>query len=103
MSDKDRKRFPAGEGLESIFEGEDSQVEQFDSGSDIEMVPDTRRNSNDSDEDTQIIQIISNLDLDDSKNQDVSLHDTTTQFEVKPSLSGDRLRITKASTGRLRF
>ena len=61
------KRYTAGEALEAIFNDEDSLDEQFDCGSDVEIVPDSAENENDSDLDAQITQIISNLELQDQE------------------------------------
>ena len=61
MAKRGKKRYTAGEVLEAIFEDDDSNDEQFDCGSDIEAVSDSAESESDSDLDTQIIQIISNL------------------------------------------
>ena len=38
MADKYKKRYTAGDALEAIFNDEDSLDEQFDCGSDVEIV-----------------------------------------------------------------
>ena len=53
MADKYKKRYTAGEALEANFNDEDS-LEQFDCGSDVEIVPDSAESENDSDLDAQI-------------------------------------------------
>ena len=79
MADKYNKRYSAGEVLEAIFNDEDSLDEQFDCGSDVEMVPDSAESGNDSDLDAQISQIITNLDLQDQEDFE---HANTTDFEA---------------------
>ena len=66
MADKAKKRYSAAEVLEAIFDDEDSLDDQFDCGSDVEMIPDSADSSSDSDLDLQISQIISNLEQEDN-------------------------------------
>ena len=82
MAERGKKRYTAGEVLETIFEDDDSNDEQFDCGSDIEAVPDTAESESDSDLDTQIIQIISNLEIEDKGNKEVFEHNKTTYSEA---------------------
>ena len=56
-----------GEVLEASFQDQDSHDEQFDCWSDIEMVEDSEESENDSDLDSQIVQIITNLEMEDEK------------------------------------
>ena len=51
MADKSKKCFSASEVLEAIFEDEDSHDDQFDCGSDAEIMPDSDQDE-DSDLDT---------------------------------------------------
>ena len=67
MAEKGKKCFSAGEVLEAIFQDQDSHDEQFYCGSDIEMVEDSEESENDSDLDSQIVQIITNLQLEDEE------------------------------------
>ena len=60
MEGKGRKHFSAEEVLEAIFQDQDSHNEQFDCGSDIES-------ENDSDLDSWIEQIVTNLELEDEE------------------------------------
>ena len=82
MAERGKKRYTAGEVLEAIFEDDDSNDEQFDCGSDIEAVPDSAESESDSDLDTQMIQIISNLEIEDKGNKEVFEHDKTTYSEA---------------------
>ena len=82
MAERGKKKYSVGEALEAIFEDEDSNDDQFDCGSDAEIVPDSAESENDSDLDSQIVQIISNLDLEDKANKEAFEHDKTTQFEA---------------------
>ena len=66
MADKAKNRYSAAEVLEAIFDDEDSLDDQFDCGSDVEMIPDSTDSSGDSDLDLQISQIISNLEQEDN-------------------------------------
>ena len=84
MADKYKKRYTAGEALEAIFNDEDSLDEQFDCGSDVEIVPDSAESENDSDLDAQITQIISNLELQDQEAFD---HANSSHFQAS-MLSG---------------
>ena len=68
MADKAKKRYSTAEVLEAIFDDQDSLDDQFDCGSDVEIMPDIVDSSNDSDLDLQISQIISNLELEDNGN-----------------------------------
>ena len=68
MADKAKKKYSTAEVLEAIFDDQDSLDDQFDCGSDVEIMPDTADSSNDSDLDLQISQIISNLELEDNGN-----------------------------------
>ena len=49
MAEKGKNHFSAGEVLEAIFQYQDSYDEQFDCGSDVEMVEDSEESENDSD------------------------------------------------------
>ena len=69
MADRSKKRFSGREVLEAIFNDEDSHDEQFDCGSDAEIIPDSE-NENDSDLNTQISQIIRPLDKEDTSDQE---------------------------------
>ena len=82
MAERGKKRYTAGEVLEAIFEDEDSNDEQFDYGSDVEAVLDSAKSESDSDLDTQIIQIISNLEIEEKGNKQVFKHDKTTYSEA---------------------
>ena len=79
MADKYKKRYTAGEVLEAIFNDEDSLDEQFDYGSDVEIVPDSVESENGSDLDVQITQIISNLELQDQEAFD---HANSSHFQA---------------------
>ena len=48
-----------------MFANEDSCDVQSDCGWDVEMVPDSEKSDKDGDLDTQILQIISNVELED--------------------------------------
>ena len=78
MAERGKKRYTAGEVLEAIFDDEDSLDEQFDCGSDVEMVPDSAESDSGSDLDAQITQIISNLEIGETNRE----HDNTTSFEA---------------------
>ena len=78
MAERGKKRYTAGEVLEAIFDDEDSLDEQFDCGSDVEMVPDSAESDRGSDLDAQITQIISNLEIGETNRE----HDNTTSFEA---------------------
>ena len=82
MAERGKKRYTAGEVLDAIFVDDNSNDEQFDCGSDIEAVPDSTESESDSDLDTQIIQIISNLEIEDKGNKEVFEHDKTTYSEA---------------------
>ena len=82
VAERGKKKYSVGKALEAIFENEDSNDDQFYCGSDAEIVPDSAESKNDSDLDSQIAQIISNLDLEDEANQEDFEHDKTTQFEA---------------------
>ena len=82
MAERGKKRYTAGEVSEAIFEDDDSNDEQFDCGSDIEAVPDSAESESDSDLDIQIIQIISNLEIEDKRNKEVFEHSKTTYSEA---------------------
>ena len=90
MADKYKKRYTAGEALEAIFNDEDSLEEQFDCGSDVEIVPDSAESENDSDLDAQTTQIISNLKLQD---QEVFDHANSSHFQYH-QYEGDALMAT---------
>ena len=64
-AEKGKKCFSAGEVLEALFEDQDSHDEQFDCGSDVEMVEDSKESENDSDLDSQTVQIVTNPELED--------------------------------------
>ena len=59
--------FSAGEVLEAIFQHWDSHDEQFDCESDVEMVENSKESENDSDLDSQIVQILTNQELEDEE------------------------------------
>ena len=66
VAEKGKKHSSAGEDLEAICQDQDS-YKQFDCGSDVEMVEDSEESENDSDLDSQIVQIITNLELEDEE------------------------------------
>ena len=63
MADRGKKRYSVGEALEAVFADEDSGDENFDCGSDAEVIPDSENDS-----------CCEDSDLDDSINMPSSTH-----------------------------
>ena len=53
--------------MEAIFQDQDSHDEQFDCGSYVGMVEDSEESENDSDLDSQIVQILIHQELEDEE------------------------------------
>ena len=67
MAERAKKKYSTKEALEAIFDDEDNLDDQFDCGSNLDLITDTGESSNESDLDAQISQIISNLEFEEAE------------------------------------